>query len=963
MSRFISLIAFLISAIFSLHAQPITVKLCSGNSTSFSTPNIAGKSYQWQVMSKDAISYSSVSNNTVYAGSNTHLLLLTNAGSNLHGSSFRCIISDTAGMQISDTSYLIFEAVWTGSVSNSWSDPANWNCGVVPDANTDVIVLSGNPLVSSNTICRSLSVKSPANVQVASGYTLFISNNKPPEPVLQAFVKPVDSLLFKLNNDSAKLRNGIYEFSFLGNKPGWAANDVLVGITENGWGYARKIVSIEVQDKKVLTTTIQASLSEIFQKAKLSFHLNPGSGAIIKYPNSFEKGIDSGNLPSIANLNGQNATISPNNENGINFTIEDRSIFSHGSSTISIKQGNVHLDADWDLNMDYDEADLKSMTLTCHALKLDTDFELKAEFKDVFATPGITAHKLAIAEKGFFFFVPIGSFRLPVYIELSIDLEAKVKANAYSQANFDVKVQSSSTMDIGLKYDGNQWTGFLEPTTSTQITNDNLTLKAGGNFELSLGPTISVKLYRVVGPIVELVVKSQVNSNATFNDYLFWDFKANSALVAKAGVEAEIFDKIELFDYSKEWDFLKKEFITPYQLAPLSAVEMAGKPNAYLGQPLKVKVTDNLGKPQSNVNVVFAVKSGGGLVNAHVVLTNSEGEASTQWKLGTFTNPTQVVEATALLADGTKIKNAPVIFSAIYAAPPVVVTTPLISCITINSAVSGGRVLSKGGTNLISRGVCWNDTGNPTVLNSHTISGADTGTYLSGIDKLVPDKIYFVRAFAINQTDTTYGETISFSSQPDTSIWISIYHYKWMKHNLNVDTFRNGDHIPQITDPTAWAKATTPAWCYYNNDPAYGPIYGKLYNAYVVRDPRGVCPVGSHVPVQGEGGLGAIAQSQDKFLGEAALRSISPLWLQHVLYPATNCTGFSALPGGRRPAIPLSGFSSFDNITRVAQFWFRSTAHTDASNHWYYYINDSNGYSGNQTTNPAFGMSIRCIKD
>ena len=46
--------------------------------------------------------------------------------------------------------------------------------------------------------------------------------------------------------------------------------------------------------------------------------------------------------------------------------------------------------------------------------------------------------------------------------------------------------------------------------------------------------------------------------------------------------------------------------------------------------------------------------------------------------------------------------------------------------------------------------------------------------------------------------------------------------------------YRDGTPIPQVTDPTAWANLTTGAWCYYNNDPANGAIYGKLYNWYAV---------------------------------------------------------------------------------------------------------------------------------
>lgn len=73
----------------------------------------------------------------------------------------------------------------------------------------------------------------------------------------------------------------------------------------------------------------------------------------------------------------------------------------------------------------------------------------------------------------------------------------------------------------------------------------------------------------------------------------------------------------------------------------------------------------------------------------------------------------------------------------------------------------------------------------------------------------------------------------------------------WMSKNLDVTKYRNGDDIPQV-DLASWAALTTGAWCHYNNDPANDAIYGKLYNWYAVNDPRGLGPVGYHVPTDEE---------------------------------------------------------------------------------------------------------------
>ena len=84
-----------------------------------------------------------------------------------------------------------------------------------------------------------------------------------------------------------------------------------------------------------------------------------------------------------------------------------------------------------------------------------------------------------------------------------------------------------------------------------------------------------------------------------------------------------------------------------------------------------------------------------------------------------------------------------------------------------------------------------------------------------------------------------------------TSDTVTIGSQIWATKNLSVTTFRNGDNIPEAKTSEEWKKAgkeKKAAWCYYNNDPANGEKYGKLYNWYAVSDPRGIAPEGYHVP-------------------------------------------------------------------------------------------------------------------
>jgi len=70
----------------------------------------------------------------------------------------------------------------------------------------------------------------------------------------------------------------------------------------------------------------------------------------------------------------------------------------------------------------------------------------------------------------------------------------------------------------------------------------------------------------------------------------------------------------------------------------------------------------------------------------------------------------------------------------------------------------------------------------------------------------------------------------------------------WMKENLKVTKYKNGDAIQNVTNNSTWSSLTTGAYGDYDNTPSNSTTYGRLYNWYVVNDSRGVCPTGWHVP-------------------------------------------------------------------------------------------------------------------
>lgn len=181
----------------------------------------------------------------------------------------------------------------------------------------------------------------------------------------------------------------------------------------------------------------------------------------------------------------------------------------------------------------------------------------------------------------------------------------------------------------------------------------------------------------------------------------------------------------------------------------------------------------------------------------------------------------------------------------------------------------------------------------------------------------------------------------------------------WMKSNLNVSRYRNGDIIPQVTDPEVWSQLTTGAWCYYEHNSANGIVYGKLYNWYAVVDPRGLAPEGYHIPTNSEWSTLTTFLGGESVAG-GKLKSLSG-W-QTPNLGATNESGFSALPAGVRwGSTPPNDFA---HISTGTYFW-TSTSVTSSTSHAFnramYYNNNNCLLAGNN--GKSLGHSVRCVKD
>jgi uncharacterized protein (TIGR02145 family) len=271
---------------------------------------------------------------------------------------------------------------------------------------------------------------------------------------------------------------------------------------------------------------------------------------------------------------------------------------------------------------------------------------------------------------------------------------------------------------------------------------------------------------------------------------------------------------------------------------------------------------------------------------------------------------------------------------------------------------------------------CKKQMSNETTLESNTI----------GAKKVKPEKINVCHYD--KTTDSWHTISINASSWPAheqqgdlkgncSDVIVKICGQTWMRRNLDVDHYRNGDPIPDATyrelwnvyDTTGIGASYNPGFIYWNNryDVQYVDTFGKLYNQAAINDPRGLAPPGWHIPSRAEW---QTIQNCLGFPSGIAMKS-STGWL----FPdwnGTNSSGFTGLPGGY-----FYAFSIFysDGQLFIADTWSGTAEEGDwwtttLSEFGTPYIErlDQNSilsewYFNDPLYAQFLGLSVRCIKD
>jgi len=396
-------------------------------------------------------------------------------------------------------------------------------------------------------------------------------------------------------------------------------------------------------------------------------------------------------------------------------------------------------------------------------------------------------------------------------------------------------------------------------------------------------------------------------------------------------------------------------------------------------------ITDNGGAEVTARGVCWSTSENPALSDSHTNDGSGTGEFTSEIS-GLDPNTNYYVRAYATNSAGTAYGENAGFTTAQESGLPVL-TTDAVSSITQTTALSGGNISDNGGSEVIARGVCWNTSENPTLLNSHTNDGIGIGSFTSNITGLASGTKYYVRAYATNSTGTLYGNHVSFmTAWGNTQIsdydgnsysTVQIGEQIWMAENLKTTHYSDGTPLVDGTGVTEISgDYTTRYWFVYGDNPDNKSAYGLLYTWAAVMNEapgsntnpsgvQGVCPTGWHVPSDEEWmqleifiGMDESEAGNEGWRGTDEGGKLKETGYTNWNSPntgATNKSGFTALPAGHR-----TNTNMYTNFNSGTCFWSSADIGYQAWARLLYY-NVATIFRNDYAKN--FGLSVRCIKD
>ena len=400
--------------------------------------------------------------------------------------------------------------------------------------------------------------------------------------------------------------------------------------------------------------------------------------------------------------------------------------------------------------------------------------------------------------------------------------------------------------------------------------------------------------------------------------------------------------------------------------------------------------------------------------NLTVTLTDVVNTATIQWDTdslpvafsGTSATHTYTVADTITI---TATSEGGCTFSMglrLQATPPMVTTDSIpAGTITATTAKAYGTVTFDGGIPDTKRGMVYSTSNLNLKLNAEGVdsvmNGTGMGSFSCDLERLVPCTQYYVRAFAINEVDTAYGEVKEFTTPSFTCgntltdfdgneyATLLLGSQCWMKQNLRTTHYADGTEIAlgntssDFNSPFRYAPGSESAEVLN----AYGYLYnwaaamhGGTSSSANPSGVQGVCPDGWHLPSDAEwtqltnfvasdnanvcGGNPAYiakALASKEMWGNWGTCSVNCLMCADP--SSNNSTGFSALPSGTWNSDGAVGHGT-SGYTNYGHTIFRSaTEYENSYAAWVREFYNEYAYVGHTAIAKTTGLPVRCVLD
>ena len=144
-------------------------------------------------------------------------------------------------------------------------------------------------------------------------------------------------------------------------------------------------------------------------------------------------------------------------------------------------------------------------------------------------------------------------------------------------------------------------------------------------------------------------------------------------------------------------------------------------------------------------------------------------------------------------------------------------TTKEATTITLTTATCGGIISDHGGVTASTVGICWSQNPQPTMADDLATQAYSTDDFSLNMTSLEGNQIYYVRAFAINDAGTKYGNQISFvtteadnntvTAPTNADAWYEQYTYEitWSDNigdDVKIELLKNSSPIETIVGAT-----------------------------------------------------------------------------------------------------------------------------------------------------------------